>query len=189
MRKSKFNLVVAAALLCLAALARPAGAEPYVFDPQASEVSFSYSLPLSAGRAHFTSINGTADIDDAAPDKTKVEVIVDTRTLRSSDKLAEGELRGKDFFSVAAYPQMRFQSRSVRAKNPTTADITGQITVKGVTRPIQLHTVLQPLSAKGTRELRATTRIRRSDFNMTAYAFLVGDVVAIEIRAVLRPAR
>ena len=72
---------------------------------------------------------------------------------------------------------------------PTVTEVAGDITVKGVTRPIVLHSTLQPPGPDGSRAFRAKTRIDRNDFNMTAYAFLVGDAVDIEIRAVLRPAR
>ena len=157
--------------------------------PTRSEVLFSYSLTLSSGTGRFSSVSGTASIDDAAQQNTEVHAVIDTRTLRAGDSLAQGELRGTDFFDVARYPQMLFKSRSVRPKTATTAEIVGDITVKGVTRPIVLHATLQPPGAGGAREFRAKTRINRNDFNMTAYAFLVGDAVDIEIRALLRPAR
>ena len=83
---------------------------------------------------------------------------------------------------------MLFKSRSVLSKTATTAEIVGDITVRGITRPIVLQATLQPPGA-GAREFRARTRINRNDFNMTAYAFLVGDAVDIEIRALLGPAR
>ena len=69
--------------------------------------------------------------------------------------MAQGELRGADFFDVARYPQMLFKSRSVRPKNATTGEITGDITVKGVTRPIVLHVTLQPRGPGGTRQFSA----------------------------------
>ena len=52
-----------------------------------------------------------------------------------------------------------------------------------------LHVTLQPPGPGGTRQFTGKTRINRNDFNMTAYAFLVGDTVDIEIRALLRPSR
>ncbi len=83
---------------------------------------------------------------------------------------------------------MRFKSRSVRPKTATTGEMSGDITVKGITRPIVLHVTLQPPGPGGTRKFTGKTRINRNDFNMTAYAFLVGATVDIEIRALLRPA-
>lgn len=180
----------AAAALAIAVLGGTGHTQgaPYVIDPARSEVLFSYSMPLSNGSGRFSSLSGTASIDDAAQQNTKVQAVIDTRTLRAGDSLAEGKLRGADFFDVARFPQMLFKSRSVRPKTATTAEIVGDITVKGITRPIVLQATLQPPGA-GAREFRARTRINRNDFNMTAYAFLVGDAVDIEIRALLRPAR
>ena len=163
-------------------------AAPYMIDQQRAEVRFSYSITLSSGVGRFTSVKGTADIDDAALDKTTVEALIDTHTLRTPDQMWQGELRGADFFDVAKYPQMRFKSTGVRPKNATTGEMTGNMTIKSVTRPIVLHVTLQPPGPDGGRAFRATTRINRNDFNMTAYALLVGDTVDIEIRAVLVPA-
>jgi polyisoprenoid-binding protein YceI len=170
-------------------VAGAAHAAPYLIDPKQAEVRFSYNFPLSSGIGRFTSVKGTADIDDAALARTTVEAVIDTRTLRASVQMAQSELRGADFFDVTRYPQMRFKSRSVRPKTATTGEMTGDMTIKGITRPIVLNVTLQPPGNGGTRAFRATTRINRSDFNMTAYAFLVGETVDIEIRAVLLPAK
>ena len=188
MRKS--ILMAATIALSLAASAGTPKAAPvaYVFDQKRAEVTFSYSLPFSSGRGHFSSVGGMAHIDDAAPANTRVEALIDTRTLRAGNSLSQSELRGTSFFNVAKFPQMRFKSRSVRAKNATTSDVSGDLTVRGVTQPVVLHVTLQPPGTSGRRDMRATTRINRSDFGMTAYPFFVGDTVDIEIRAVLRPA-
>ena len=182
---------VAVATLAVAMLAGTGLAQgvPYVIDTTRSEVLFSYGMPLWNGIGRFSTVSGSASIDDAAQQNTKVDAVIDTRTLRASTGMAQGELRGADFFDVARYPQMLFKSRSVRPKTATTAEIVGDISVKGVTRPIVLHSTLQPPGSGGAREFRAKTRINRNDFNMTAYPFLVGDAVDIEIRALLRPAR
>ena len=171
-------------------LAGAADANPvrYVIDPKQAEVLFSYSMPVASGVGRFSSMSGTANIDDAALDRTTVQAVIDTRTLRAGTSMAQGELRGADFFNVARYPQMLFKSRSVRPKTATTGEMSGDITVKGITRPIILHVTLQPPGPGGARQFTGKTRINRNDFNMTAYAFLVGDTVDIEIRALLRPA-
>ncbi len=180
---------LAASAALVATLAGAAGAQPvaYVIDSKHAEVRFSYTLALSSGVGRFTSVTGTARIDDAALNKTTVQATIDTRTLRAPDSLAQGELRGVDFFDVAHFPQMVFKSRSVRSQTPTTGQMSGDITVKGITRPIVLRVTLQPPGPGGTREFRGVTRINRNDFNMTAYALLVGKTVDIEIRATLRP--
>lgn len=180
---------LAASILAGLLYAVPAVAAPYVFDSKRAEVRFAYSLPLSTGQGRFTGVTGTADVNDAVPENGSVDVVIDTRTLRASDSLSEGELRGGDFFAVSKYPQMHFRSRSIRGKSSSSYELIGDMTVKGITRPIILHVDLQPPDASGARQMRATTRIRRSDFNMTAYGFLVGDTVQIDIRSPLLPAR
>jgi polyisoprenoid-binding protein YceI len=164
-----------------------AQAVAYTIDPKKSEVVFSYSTVLSGGTGQFTNLSGTSNINDADQTKTTVEALIDTRTLRAGNY--QYQLRGPDFFDVNRFPQMRFKSRSVLAKSATSADITGDITVKGVTRQIVLHSALTPPGPGGARQFRARTRINRTDFNMTAYALLVGETVDIEIRAELTPAR
>lgn len=167
----------------------PLHAAPFVFDTGRADVRFAYSLPLSNGQGRFTGVRGTAEVNDADPQKGSVDVVIDTRTLKASNPVSEGELRGPDFFSVAKYPSMHFKSRSIRGKSTSSYDLTGDMTVRGITRPITLHVELQPPDSAGVRQMRATTRIRRSDFDMTAYGFLVGDIVQIEIRSPLVPKR
>lgn len=174
-------------LLAVLMVAGTAHAAPYVFDTKRAEVRFAYSLPLSSGQGRFTGVTGTADVNDAAPEKGSVDVVIDTRTLKASDSISEGQLRGSDFFAVSKYPRMHFKSRSIRGKSTTSYDLTGDMTVKGITRPITLHVELQKPDAGGVRQMHATTRIRRSDFNMTALGFLVGDTVQIDIRSPLVP--
>lgn len=183
-----FHALFAAALLGLLLQPGSAQAAPYVFDSKRGEVLFAYSLPFSSGKGRFTGVTGKAEVNDAAPEKGNVDVVIDARTLRASDSLSQSELRGSSFFAVAKYPTMHFKSRSIRAKSTSSYEIAGDMTVKGITRPIVLHAELQPPNG-GARQMRATTRIRRSDFGMTAYGFLVGETVDIEIRAPLIPAR
>ena len=77
---------VAVATLVVAMLAGTGLAQgvPYVIDTTRSEVLFSYSMPLSNGIGRFSTVSGSASIDDAAQQNTKVDAVIDTRTLRAS---------------------------------------------------------------------------------------------------------
>jgi polyisoprenoid-binding protein YceI len=183
-----FHALFAAALLGLVLSLGSAGAAPYVFDSKRGEVLFAYTLPFSSGKGRFSGVTGTAELNDAAPETGNVDVVIDARTLRASDSLSQAELRGSSFFAAPKYPTMHFRSRSIRGKSTRSYEITGDMTVKGITRRIVLHAELEPPNG-GVRQMRATTRIRRGDFGMTAYGFLVGETVDIEIRAPLMPAR
>jgi polyisoprenoid-binding protein YceI len=185
----------AAAALGAVALAGPCEATNYLFDEKRTEVRFSYSMALATGGGRFTKVRGTAEFDQSAPEKAKVDAIIDTASLTADEPLVESELKGTNFFNVEAQPQMRFKSRSVHAERSDAAQMNGDITVNGITRPVVLQVALQPHEgpalkySQGALELVAKTHIRRSDFNMTAYRDMVGNEVQIEIRAILRPAR
>jgi polyisoprenoid-binding protein YceI len=174
-------------------LAGRADAASYLFDAKRTEVRFAYSVGLGTGGGRFTQVRGTAEFDRAAPEKTQVEAVIETGSLTADEPVVESELKGTNFFNVQIQPQMSFKSRAVRAESSEAAEMIGDITVNGITRPVVLEVSLQPHEGPelkysgGALELVAKTQIRRRDFNMTAYADMVGDEVHIEIRAILRP--
>lgn len=173
------------ALLLAPLLTAYAFAAPYTFDTRKAEVRFAYTLPFSKGVGRFTGVTGNANIVDAAPEKGSVDVRIDTRTLTAGNSMSAAELRGPSFFAVSRHPEMHFKSRRIRGKSATDFEVIGDMTVKGITRPIALHVELQPPDGSGVRQMRATTTIKRSQFGMDAYALLVGDIVEIEIRSPL----
>src|SRR5690606_37751746 len=108
----------------------------YLFDGRHAQVRFSYSMALGAGGGRFNHIAGSAILYDADPRRNQVTVEIDTRSLRSSDSFAQRILRGPDFFDVDRHPKMRFVSRAVRPKSANVVELTGDLTIKGLTRPI-----------------------------------------------------
>lgn len=182
------------AIFTLAA-AGQCSAASYAFDKKHTEVRFAYTMGFSTGKGRFTSVDGTAEFDEAAPEKTAVEAVIATASLTADEPIIESELKGSDFFNADVEPQIRFKSRSVRAEAPDAAEMTGDITVNGITKPVVLQVSLRPHDnpalkySQGAREFVATTHIRRSEFNMTAYPSMVGDDVQIEIDAILRKTR
>ncbi len=99
--RTLIRLVILVTAFC--GLAGRGQAQPvrYIIDPKQAEVLFSYSLTLASGVGRFTRMSGTANIDDAALDRTTVQAVIDTRTLRAGNSMAQSELRGADFFDVA----------------------------------------------------------------------------------------
>jgi polyisoprenoid-binding protein YceI len=193
MRKSTLMSSLATLAFGAMALAGQCEAASYVFDQKRTEVRFSYSMGFAKSGGRFSKVRGTAQFDAAAPERTKVDAVIETGSLTADEPMVESELRGTNFFNVLAQPQMTFKSRAVRADTSEAAEMNGDITVNGITRPVVLQVALQPHEgpalrySAGALELVAKTRIRRRDFNMTAYGDMVGDEVQIEIRAILRP--
>lgn len=185
MRKSLLSLVAAAALAAAASSAT-AAPETYTVDPTHTYPRFSYShFGLSTQQSLFKKASGTVVYDKAA--KTgSVDVTIDIGSVESASPLTE-HIKGEDFFDAAKYPTASFKSTRVVFEGDKPARIEGNLTLKGVTRPVTLsvtqftnmeHPMMKGRDAIGA---NATTVVKRTDFNMGKYAPYVGDDVTITL--------
>jgi polyisoprenoid-binding protein YceI len=165
----------------------------FVFDPRRTEVRFVYKVAYSTQRGRFTKVRGTLDYDEAAPAKSKVSASIAAASLTTGEAIVDNELKGARFFNVEASPVITFRSVAVRSASATAADVLGEITVNGITKPVTLKVSITPHDDPalkydtGAHKFIATTRIKRSAFNMTDYHAMVDDDVDIEIDAIVRP--
>jgi len=107
----------------------------WVIDPGHAEVGFvGRHFGLSKIRGRFTGVDGTVIIGDDV-ERSSVAVTIDMRTVSSGDQDRDDHLRSDDFFDVERHPTATFTSTAVRASERT---ITGNLTIKGVTRPVVL---------------------------------------------------
>ena len=173
--------------------APPALAKRFEFDQRRTEVRFIYKMAYSTQRGRFTKVSGTLDYDEATPEKSRISASIAAASLTTGEPLVDDELKGKAFFNVAASPIIVFKSLTVRPHSETEADVSGEITVNGITKPVTLKVSLKPHDDPalkhdvGARAFLATTRIQRSAFNMTDYQSMVDDEIDIEIAAIVRP--
>ena len=126
-------------------------------------MTFTYYMGFISQSGHFKQLGGTLRYDPAAAEGASIEAAIKTGSLSASSW--KSELKGSDFFDTANFPEIRFKSRSARRTGETSAEFTGDLTMKGVTRPIALQAEI-----KNRTHVTATTSIKRSDFNMTALA-------------------
>lgn len=180
-------------MIALFAAASPAGAAKFSFDEKRTEVRFAYTMAYSTQRGRFTRVSGTLDFDDKSPEKAVISAAIATSSLTTGEPLVDNELKGASFFNVRASPTIKFKSRSVLLASTEKADVAGEITVNGITKPVLLTVSLKPHDDAalkydtGSRAFYAKTRILRSAFNMTDYQSMVSDEVDIEIDAIVRP--
>lgn len=186
-------LSVLLAAQLLAAAAPPAQAGRFEFDQRRTEVRFVFKMAYSTQRGRFTRVSGKLDYDEAAPEKSKISASIAAASLTTGETLVDNELKGSAFFNVEVSPVIAFKSLDVRPRSATVADVTGEITVNGITKPVMLNVSLEPHDDPalkhdaGARKFIATTRIQRSEFNMTDYKSMVDDDIDIEIDAIVRP--
>jgi polyisoprenoid-binding protein YceI len=188
------RLLIAA--LALSLLAAPAvqsqdGRLRYVVDDANSDVQARVAfLGLSDKTARFPDMSGSLSLSFADLNAVDMHVTVDARTLTTGDSQT-ARLRGRQFFDVANHPTVSFVGDQIRFTGERTANVTGQITAKGITRPSTITvTFSQPLSEMSTSapvSIVATTTIDRRQFGMTAFPLIVGNQVHITINARMVP--
>ena len=111
----------------------------YAVDAAHSAVGFSARHAMvTKVRGQFTDFEGQATIDAAVPARSTVLVVIRAESIdtRSADR--DAHLRSGDFFDVETYPEIRFESTDVQVKDPQTWSITGDLTIKGVTKPVTI---------------------------------------------------
>ncbi|HEY6982941.1 YceI family protein [Reyranella sp.] len=136
----------------------------------------------------FKDWRGMVSVDDADVPKSTVDVRVNTRSIEMLDKQQTDMLKDADFFDVDKFPEMTFHSSSVERLGADKLKVTGEITLRGITKPMQLDVSVldrKPDAPPGApyARFRGQGQIKRSEFGMTKYIDVVGDTVDISIRA------
>jgi len=136
----------------------------------------------------FKDWQGTVHVDDDDVPRSAVEVIVRTASVQMLDNQQTAMLKDTDFFHVEKFPEMTFRSTGIERTGESTLRVLGNITLRGITRPMTLDvsvTDRRPNAAPGARYagFRAKGTIKRSEFGMTKFVDVVGDTVEISINA------
>lgn len=163
----------------------PAGS--YRLDPTHAGLSFTVNhLGLADYQGRFDRLSGTLDLDPLAPENSLVAITVEAASISTPSPALNDLLRGEDWFDVDTHPEIGFVSEAVRPTGPHTAEIDGQVTLLGVTRPVTLSASYvgagtSPFSGKFTVAFEATGTLRRSDFGLDTLLPAVGDRVELLI--------
>jgi polyisoprenoid-binding protein YceI len=173
-----------------------AGAQEWQIDASHSAAQFSVRhLMVSTVRGHFGKITGTVRYDPANPAAASIQTEVDVSTIDTRVEKRDAHLKGPDFFDVEKYPTMTFKSTTVEAAGDGALRVLGDMTMRGVTKPVVFNVTEITPPVKDRMGLRmgamATAKINRSEFGMTwnrvieAGGVSVGDEVTITIDAEL----
>ncbi len=169
------------------ASAAPAGT--YKADPHHAYIIFSYDhMGYSRPQIRWRTWSGDLAWNPDAPEQTSVNVVIDSTTPDSGVDVYDEHLRSADFFNSAEYPQITFKSTSVTPEGPASAKVTGDLTMKGVTKPVTLDVTINRAADDSFANayklgFSATGVAKRSDFGVDKYAPMVSDDVALTIEA------
>jgi polyisoprenoid-binding protein YceI len=180
-------------LTCLSALLivrSSFAADTYVFDKVHSSIGFQIRHLFSNVPGKFDDFTGTIQFDEANPEQSSVEVNIKTASVDTGVKMRDDDLRSSHFFDAQNFPEITFKSKSVKTTGKDTADVTGDLTIHGVTKEVVLKVELLGKGAGPKNSIvsgwDATTALKRSDFGLTWNQVIegtqmVGDDVKIEL--------
>lgn len=166
----------------------------YAVDKSHARILWSVShFGFSTYYGTFTDFDARLQLDAETPENSRLEVTVRTASAAAHDAALERHLRTDDFFAAEAHPEARFVSTAVRRTGAGTAQVTGDFTLRGITRPLTLDVTFNgagdgPVSRVYTVGFSATGSVRRSEHGMTFGVPGVGDEVGLIISAEFNPA-
>ncbi len=182
-----------ALIVALFAIAAPSAsaqdAQRFVLDGAHTQVAFSierFGFNYVLGR--FDQVEGEVLLDQAAPERSAVNATIQTASISTGLDLRNEHLRSERWLSAAAFPTLTFRSTSVRRVGDNAADVTGDMTIHGVTRPVTLHVTLNQVGALPNNQqtgagFSATGVISRAAFGINTAPNLIGDEIRITIEA------
>lgn len=184
------NAVLKSSLIALSLLAMNAGAveRTYTLEPGHTQVDFRWNhMGFSTPAAAIHVTDGVLKFDPDAPTRASVSLTLPINTIDTRVPELDKHLLSADFFDAAKYPTATFKStKVVREGKGKAYKIYGNLTIKGVTKPVVLaatlnHVGTHPMMKIPAVGFDATTSIKRSDFGIGAYVPAVSDKIDIRI--------
>ena len=179
--------ILTAAVLAFSATCATADADKYVLDSSHSQILFSYNhLGYSTTWGMFSGFEGEIMFDADSPEASSVSVSMPVKSMLTGWEARFEHFMSPDFFGATEDETVSFTSTSIAVTGENTADITGDLTLNGVTKSVTLNAKLNqasdhPMAQKPWLGFDATTALIRSDYGLGEFAPFVSDEVSISI--------
>ena len=185
--------VLAASLVAMAPTV--AVAEPYILDKSHAHVTFTVAhLGFSTVHGQFRSFDANIDFDPNNVEDTRVTFRIDAASVDTFWPARDDDLRGKRFFDVENHPEIVFESTSVRPTGAQSADVTGNLTMVGITREVTMQAQLNRLGpspfnpAQVIAGFTVTGEIDRTAYGISFAAPAVGAIIPVRLELEMSPA-
>jgi len=179
-RRALLSLPLAA--LFLATVAR-ADREAYKFDGAHTNVGFRIRHFVSKVSGSFRKFEGTIEIDRAKPATSTVELKIETGSIDTGNAKRDDHLRSPDFFDAVKFPEMTFKSTKITDKGNGAYEVAGDLTMKGVTKPVVLNVTSLGFAKDGRggekTGFEVTGKVNRKDFGVAWNAPMDGGGVML----------
>jgi polyisoprenoid-binding protein YceI len=161
------------------------GAATYTIEPVHSSAHFKVRhLMIANVRGEFSKVSGTVKFDPANLADSSIAAEIDVNSINTREPDRDKHLKSADFFDAANYPTMKFQSKKVEADGPEGYNVTGDLTVRGVTHEVVLHVTGPTPEVKDPwgytrRGAEGVAKISRKEFGLTYNPVLEGGGVMV----------
>ena len=180
-----------AALMAAAVAATAGAADTYTFDKVHSDVGFQIRHLVSKVRGRFTDYEGTILVDKAKPEASSVELKIKAASIDTGNENRDKDLRSPNFFEVEKYPEITFKSTKITPKGGDRYDVTGTLTMHGVSKEVTLPVAFLGFVSAGRMGDRAgfetSITLNRKDYGIVwnrpldVGGTILGDDVLISI--------
>ncbi|PSH03335.1 MAG: hypothetical protein CXZ00_12725 [Acidobacteria bacterium] len=181
------NKIILLVIAVLATSSFALASDTYTIDGAHSSVGFAVKhMGISTVRGRFTEVSGTILLDEKAVSNSSVTAAIKAASVNTDNATRDKHLNSLDFLDTAAYPEIRFQSTSVRHVDGDKYVATGNLTIRDVTRRVEIpFTLARGKGMKGDRRLgiEGTLAINRYDYHVSydPTGVVVGKEVKIEL--------
>ncbi len=192
------TVLLSVALLTCGVAPASANGSPYTFDKDHTSITFSWNhMGLSRQSARVTDYSGSLILDPANPEAAQVDVTMKAASVSTGAASLDRHFRTADFFNVGQHPNMTFRSTAIKRTGDKTAEMTGELTLLGITKPVTFNVTLNGMgdhpfakfypnyADKAVAGFSATATVQRSAFGLTRILPLVPDDILITIEAEL----
>jgi polyisoprenoid-binding protein YceI len=179
----RLHRLAPAVALAVLALAPPARAEKetFVFDRPHTDFSFKVRHFVSKVGGRFTKFDGTIEIDRANPAASTVVLKIEAASIDTGNPTRDKHLNSPDFFDTAKFPEITFSSTKVVAKGKDAYDVTGDLTIKGVTKSAVLTVTANGFANDGHGGQKTgfdvAGKINRKDFGVSWNSIVDGNAM------------
>lgn len=159
----------------------------YVLDPAHGKITWSVShFGMSRYQGQFVELSGRLTLDPAAPERATLQVTVPLEKVGTFHEGLDAHLKNADFFDVPNHPQASFTSTRVERLGERQARVTGDLTLRGVTRPVSFAVTfnaagIHPVTKRYTLGFDGQASVRRSEFGVSFGIPAISDEVRLEI--------
>jgi polyisoprenoid-binding protein YceI len=166
----------------------------YVLDPDHGKITWSVShLGYSTYYGQFAGLSGTLTLDPKSPEASRLTVSVPLGGVITGSTRLNERLAAPDFFDTTKFPTASFTATKVEPTSPTTARVTGDLTLRGATRPIAMDATfnqagIHPVDQRYTVGFDGRAVIKRSEFGISTLLPQVGDEVTLRIEGEFKAA-